>query len=52
MALLDLQGMEQKPSSNAAKGGKHNSGSSKGCTINVGGNGGGGGGSHLSLLLC
>jgi hypothetical protein len=50
MALLDLQGLEPKPSSSAAKGGKGNSGSSKGCTINVGGNGGGG--SHLSLLLC
>lgn len=46
MALLDLQGMEQKPAASAIKG---KSGASKGCTI---GGGGGGGGSRLSLLLC
>ncbi|HVM03940.1 MAG TPA: SapB/AmfS family lanthipeptide [Acidimicrobiales bacterium] len=46
MAILDLQGMEQKPSAGAIKG---KSGASKGCTI---GGGGGGGGSRLSLLLC
>lgn len=46
VALLDLQGMEQKPSASAIKG---KSGASKGCN-NVGG--GGGGASHLSLLLC
>ena len=44
MAILDLQGMEQKPSAGAIKG---KSGASKGCTIG----GGGGGGSRLSLLL-
>lgn len=44
MALLDLQGMDQKRPTSA----KGNSGASKGCTIG----GGGGGGSHLSLLLC
>ena len=41
MALLDLQGMEQKPSGAS----RRNSGASKGCTI-------GGGRSGLSLLLC
>ena len=45
MALLDLQGMEQKPSASAIKG---KSGASKGCTIG----GGGHGHSGLSLLLC
>ena len=45
MALLDLQGMEQKPSASAIKG---KSGASKQCTVG----GGGGGASHLSLLLC
>lgn len=38
MALLDLQGLEEKPS---ASNGKRNSGASKGC-----------GRSGLSLLLC
>ena len=46
MAILDLQGLEQKPSAGAIKG---KSGASKGCTINTGG---GGGPSTLSLLLC
>lgn len=39
MALLDLQGMEQKPSASAIKG---RSGASKNCN----------GSSRLSLLLC
>lgn len=50
MALLDLQGMDQKPSAGATKGGGGNkSASSKGCgnVVNVGGDR-----SHLSLLLC
>lgn len=47
MALLDLQGMEHKPSAGAVKG---KSGASKNCNnVDVGG---GGGKSHLSLLLC
>lgn len=46
MAILDLQGLEQKSSAGAIKG---KSGASKGCN-NVGG--GGGGPSKLSLLLC
>ena len=45
MALLDLQGMDQKPSANAVKG---KSGASKQCHNH----GGGGGPSGLSLLLC
>lgn len=45
MAILDLQGMEQKSSAGAIKG---KSGASKGCN-NVGG---GNGPSGLSLLLC
>lgn len=47
MALLDLQGMDQKPSATAVKG---KSGASKNCGNVIGG--GGGGRSHLSLLLC
>lgn len=46
MALLDLQGMDQKPSANAVKG---KSGASKNCNNH---GGGGGGPSGLSLLLC
>lgn len=41
MALLDLQGMEQRRSDTAVKGGGSKSGSSKSC-----------GRSGLSLLLC
>ena len=49
MALLDLQGMEQKASAGAIKG---KSGASKNCNNVVSTGGGGGGHSHLSLLLC
>lgn len=45
MAILDLQGMEQKSSAGAIKG---KSGASKSCV----GGGGHGGRSGLSLLLC
>ena len=49
MALLDLQGMEQKASAGAIKG---KSGASKNCNNVGGGHHGGGGASFLSLLLC
>jgi len=43
MALLDLQGLDQKPTASAIKG---KSGSSKGCGNVIGGSSG------LSVLLC